>query len=303
MRNIAIVGGGKVGSVLGRLMVKGGGRIACVVSRTPGSAKRAAKFVKCKNASTSLESIPGNTDLIFVATPHGAIEDVARGLANLQSLNFKRLAVCHASGMLTADALEPVQRRGATVFSFHPLQTFPRDFDSEDIVDSARGIYYGVDGTRRALRKARELARMLKGKLIEIKPEMRVLYHAACVLASNHLTTMMWILESVYRVLQPKGNKPVFKPIIMATLNNIERTSPPEALSGPIARGGVETVAEHFKALRRYAPQFIPYFAMLSIETVKLAAVKGSITQDQGVALLELIQKQLRTNLQTQETH
>ncbi len=305
MRKYAIVGAGKVGSVLGRILLDGGGTITCVVSRTKGSAQRAGKFLRCKNVSTSLDSIPPTTDLVLVATPHGAVEGVAESLASLGLLKFKRLAVCHASGMLTAEALEPLRQRGATVFSFHPLQTFPRDFAPRDILESARGIYYGVDGSMQALRVARLLARKLNGKVVEIKPEMRAFYHAACVLASNHITTVLSILEQMVNVFQPGQKKfyPIFKPIILATLHNIELTSPAKALSGPIARGGTETVASHFDAIRSYAPQLLPYFGLLSTETVKLAATKGSITESQEHALLDLITTHMNTNLHTQEIH
>jgi predicted short-subunit dehydrogenase-like oxidoreductase (DUF2520 family) len=216
---------------------------------------------------------------------------VAHKLARVESLNFKHLSVCHASGLLTADALKPLQGRGATVFSFHPLQTFPRDFPPAKLVHSARGIYYGVDGSPEGIQLAKRLARLLDGKVIVIDPRMRAFYHAACVLASNHLTTMLWILERMFDALETSEKKfyPVFEPILMATLKNIAITSPREALSGPIARGGVETVAEHFHSIEQYCPELLPYFAQVSSETVKLAMKKGSITDRHVQALTELI--------------
>jgi predicted short-subunit dehydrogenase-like oxidoreductase (DUF2520 family) len=194
--------------------------------------------------------------------------------------------------MLTADALAPLVERGATVFSFHPLQTFPRDFQPRDIVDSVRGIYYGVDGSARALRKARVLARHLGGRVIEIPPALRPFYHAACVVASNHLTTMVWILETMFQTLRVRERDfyAVFKPIMTATMRNIEATSPAEALSGPVARGGVSTLREHLASIRSHVPGLVPYFAQLSEETVKLALVKGSIDASQASALNSCIQ-------------
>jgi predicted short-subunit dehydrogenase-like oxidoreductase (DUF2520 family) len=159
-------------------------------------------------------------------------------------------------------------------------------------VQTARGIYYGVDGTPEAQRMAKRLAQMLDGKVIVIPAKMRAFYHAACVLASNHLTGMLSILETMFNALQTTERRfyPVFEPILMATLNNVKMTSPRQALSGPVARGGVETVAAHFRSIEKYCPELIPYFAQLSKETLKLAAAKGSITEAQGKALTELIQ-------------
>jgi predicted short-subunit dehydrogenase-like oxidoreductase (DUF2520 family) len=294
--NIAIVGAGKVGTALGKVLSEQGERITCVVSRTAASAKAAAKFMKCKAAATSLDTIPTTTDLVLIATPHEAVREVAIGLAALGHLRFKKLSVCHASGMLTAEVLSPLEKQGATVFSFHPLQTFPREFAVKKIVPRVRGIYYGVDGGTRGIAKAKQLARRLRGNVIVIPPEMRAFYHAACVVASNHLTTMLWILEQMFAVLKTKEKDfyPVFRPIIEATLLNVAESSPTKALTGPIARGGVETVAEHFEALQRYAPNLVSYYGSVSAETIRCAEAKGSLDREKARALYNVIFSNMR---------
>lgn len=296
--NIAIVGAGTVGSVLGRILADNGERIVAVVSRSMRSARAAGKFLRCKTVSTSLAALPPRTDLVYITTPHAAVEEVAYKLATVAHLNFRRLLVCHASGMLTAEVLKPLAQKGATVFSFHPLQTFPRDFSPKEILPTARNIWYGVDGTPKAIGKAKQLARRLSGKVIVIRPEMRVLYHAACVVASNHLTTMLWVLEQLFRTMKTSERQfyPIFEPIIRATLHNVARTSPAQALSGPIARGGVETVEQHFAALRRFAPEVIPYFSTLSAETTRLAEAKGSLDRTKAQALYDVIASQTKTH-------
>ena len=143
---VAIVGAGKVGTVLGKVLAENGARIECVISRSAASARKAARFLGCRKASTSVEAIPSTVNLIYLTVPHAAVPDVARTVASSTHLLFRGLAVCHASGMLTAEVLEPLRARGAVVFSFHPLQTFPRDFHPREIVPTARGIAYGADG-------------------------------------------------------------------------------------------------------------------------------------------------------------
>jgi predicted short-subunit dehydrogenase-like oxidoreductase (DUF2520 family) len=289
--HIAIIGAGRVGNTLGRLSLENGGKIVCVVSRTERSARAAGRFLRCRTFSTDLRAIPPATDVILIATPHAAVEEVARALARIEEFDYRGVAVCHASGMLTAEALDPVARRGATVFSFHPLQTFPRDFPPRAIVPTAKGITYGVDGSAAGLRAARRLARVLQGRVLEIPVERRALYHATCVVASNHLTALISVVETLHNVLGTKevDFTRIFKPIVMATLRNIERTSPARALSGPVARGGVETVARHFEAVARYAPAMIPYFVQMSKETVRLAEAKGSINAAQREAMAALL--------------
>jgi predicted short-subunit dehydrogenase-like oxidoreductase (DUF2520 family) len=300
---IALVGAGRVGSVLGRVLSENGERITAVVSRTRGSATRGGRFVGCKTTSTRLCDLPVDTDLVLITTPHEAVEAVASELATRDDLRFRLMAFCHASGMLTADVLAPLRKRGATVFSFHPLQTFPRDFRPRAILPTARGIYYGVDGTTRGIRVARDLARRLEGHVIVVPPEHRQLYHAACVVASNHLTVLLSILESLYRALGVKGQRysPVFAPIISSTLRNVARTNPRNALSGPVARGGVDTIAGHLDALQASVPDVIPYYARLTMETVRLAIAKGSITSSQTEEMTRLLLPYLEGSSYTKE--
>ena len=303
--NIAIIGAGAVGSVLGRILAENHHRITAVVSRSLSSARRCGRFVSCRTVSTSLEVIPQKTQVIMITTPHGAVQDVARALANRSGLSWKGVAVCHASGLLTADVLTPLRDVGATVFSFHPLQAFPREFPPRKIVPTARGIVYGVDGPPDGIRAARRLARALEGRILLVPPEMREFYHAACVVASNHLTTLLGILDAFYRDIAP-GRRDVldtFWPILQATMTNVRSSSPSQALTGPVARGGTETIARHFEALKLHAPALIPYYARMTLETLRLAMEKRSLTNAQVRDLTQLSLSYLNEPFQPEESH
>ena len=132
---------------------------------------------------------------------------------------------------------------------------------------------------------------------------MREFYHATCVVASNHLTALFGILNAMYQRMAPGGKDSfdVFEPIIMATIANVRKSSPEEALSGPIARGGVETVARHFAAVREFAPALLPFYAMMSLETTRLAETKGSITPEQSNALVALVRSSLTPSSESKE--
>jgi predicted short-subunit dehydrogenase-like oxidoreductase (DUF2520 family) len=111
------------------------------------------------------------------------------------------------------------------------------------------------------------------------------------VVASNHLTAMLGILETMFHRLRPEGEDffDVFSPILKATLRNVQADSPAGALSGPIVRGGVETIAGHFDALTRFAPALIPYYTRLSMETMHLAIAKGALENAQVEELTRLL--------------
>jgi predicted short-subunit dehydrogenase-like oxidoreductase (DUF2520 family) len=288
---VAIVGAGKVGTVLGRVLVEEGARITAVISRSRSSARSAASFLRCRTYADALTAIPPGTDIVFIATPHDAVAGVASMLARLEGLEFRRMGACHASGMLSASVLRPLEERGATVFSFHPLQTFPRSFPPRRIVPLARGIWYGADGSRAGLRMARRLARALGGHVIEIPPESRELYHATCVVASNHLTALLSAVSEMYGSVcgEDRPSLEPFRPIMEATILNVLATSPASALSGPVARGGVDTVARHLEAVRASLPGLLPYFTRMTLETVRLAVARGSLTPERREALETMI--------------
>lgn len=288
---VAIVGAGKVGTVLGRVLVEEGARITAVVSRSRTSARSAALFLRCRTYADAVTAIPPETDIVFITTPHDAVAGVAATLARLEGLEFGHMGACHASGMLSAAVLGPLEERGSSVFSFHPLQTFPRSFPPRRIVPLVRGIWYGVDGSRAGLRLARRLARALCGHVIEIPPDSRELYHAACVVASNHLTALLAVIREMYGSVSAEKQPSLepFRPILEATILNVFATSPESALSGPVARGGVETVAKHLEAVRVSLPALLPYFTRMTLETVRLAVARGSLSPEGREALEHLI--------------
>jgi predicted short-subunit dehydrogenase-like oxidoreductase (DUF2520 family) len=280
--NIAIIGAGSVGTTLGMILSKNHQQITAVVSRSLTSARRCGRLVSCRTVSTSLEAIPQKTGIVLITTPHGAVGDVASALALRKDFRWRGVAACHASGMLTAEALEPLRIAGATVFSFHPLQTFPRDFHPRRIVPSARGIMYGVDGPPAGIRVARKLASALQGRVLLVPPELREFYHAACVVASSHVVALMGILKAFYGDIAPgrRDFMDAFTPIIHATINNVRASSPTRALTGPIARGGAETLRRHFEAIEQTAPALLPYYARMSLETLRVAMEKNTLTAE-----------------------
>jgi len=64
-------------------------------------------------------------------------------------------------------------------------------------------------------------------------------------------------------------------PLVRATLDNIEAVGPAAALTGPIARGDVETVRRHLRALR--GNKYEQIYRANGVCTVRLAQRKGSI--------------------------
>ena len=75
----------------------------------------------------------------------------------------------------------------------------------------------------------------------------RVRYHAAACVASNHLVALLGQVER----LAAHAGVPLeaFLPLVRGTVENVADLGPAAALTGPVARGDLETVARHLDEL------------------------------------------------------
>ena len=62
------------------------------------------------------------------------------------------------------------------------------------------------------------------------------------------------------------------------------------ALTGPIARGDVETVKGHIEAMQERAPELLDLYRELAKQTIAVAAEKGGITRQTAKELRNLVE-------------
>jgi predicted short-subunit dehydrogenase-like oxidoreductase (DUF2520 family) len=171
-------------------------------------------------------------DLLVLAVPDPAVAEVAAAVEPVPST-----VVAHLAGSLTLDVLAPHLRRA----SIHPLVALPTgELGAERL---AGGAWFAVAGDP----MAEQVVAALGGTAIEVADEQRVTYHAAAVIASNHLVAL---LGQVERVAAEAGVPlDAYLDLVRATVENVDALGPQAALTGPIARGDEATVAKHLAAL------------------------------------------------------
>src|SRR5580698_2060959 len=121
---LAIVGAGRVGRALGRRLRELGWKIGAVVTRNESSARRAVRFIGAGTACVGMSRRILASTCILIATPDGAIEEVANELARIGGEELQGRVVLHTSGALDSSVLNAVRACGAAAGSMHPLQTF-----------------------------------------------------------------------------------------------------------------------------------------------------------------------------------
>jgi predicted short-subunit dehydrogenase-like oxidoreductase (DUF2520 family) len=224
-------------------------------------------------------------ELIFITTPDDAIASV------VSEVQWQRgQSVVHCSGALSTDILEPAKKLGARVGSFHPLQTFA---GIKQAIENIPGSTLALEAEEPLLGILKDMAIALDGHWIELKASDKVAYHAAAVIACNYLVTLVKLATDLWQgfdIPQSQATQALL-PLIRGTIHNIDTIGIPQCLTGPIARGDIETVQKHLDALERVAPALLAIYQELGLQTIPIALAKGRINQQQADELQTVLRK------------
>jgi predicted short-subunit dehydrogenase-like oxidoreductase (DUF2520 family) len=294
-KKVSIVGAGKVGSTLALLFKENGFEIVSIISRTNESAKKLGKLVHCKNISASVKDISPQTEFLLLAVPDGVLKNVADEIAQSAKLNFKKINVAHVSGVHSVDVLSPLKNKGANVAGFHPIQTFPKQFSSQQIKNNiSHNICFGIECEKKMQPTMKQVAKKLNGTSIVIpaKAGIKPFYHLACVVSSSFSVTLLKVIEEIASHF-PFANewKSTFSPLLLSSITNALSTSPSSALTGPIPRGDIKTIEMHLNALQKFSPQLITLYKELGTKAVAIAKERRSFTVEQEKKILALLKR------------
>jgi predicted short-subunit dehydrogenase-like oxidoreductase (DUF2520 family) len=290
---LAIIGAGRVGSVLGRVLHQKGWRIGPVITRSMQTARAATRRIGAGKPQAGISDAVLRADLILIATPDRAISKTAKALGRLGnpsgagSKAWRSKIVLHTSGALSSDVLRPLAVRGAATGSLHPLQTFSgRD------TPSLTGFTCAIEGSAGAVRMARRICRDLDGVPVLLPQRQKAAYHTAAALAAGHVLA---VIEAAARILVSVGfpHKRALRallPLTRQTLTNYERAGTQAAWTGPLNRGDFAVIERHLEALRRFPREYREAYDALSRLGLKVLA-KGSSAKkrqlEQALAQIE----------------
>jgi predicted short-subunit dehydrogenase-like oxidoreductase (DUF2520 family) len=237
---LAIVGSGRLGSALARALRGNAPEVEGNVS--------AVEVVGPLGRGDD----PQGSDAVLLCVPDAEIAYAAAAIG-------PGPLVGHCSG---ATGLEPLAPHEA--FSLHPLMT----------VTAAEATFNGaaaaIDGSTE---RATALAGYLAGKLglepIHVRPADRAAYHAAASMASNFLVTLEAAAEQLAATAGIERR--MLLPLVHATVENWAAVGGERALTGPVARGDIATVARQRDAVSERAPELLTLFDALTEATRELA--------------------------------
>jgi predicted short-subunit dehydrogenase-like oxidoreductase (DUF2520 family) len=233
-RGIAVVGAGRLGTVLARALGAAGFEVAGPLSRG--------------------ESI-ASVDVAILCVPDVAIREAA----NTARPHARLLG--HVSGATGLDDVD---------FSIHPLQTFT----GSEPPSVFRGIGAAIDGrTPESLAVAEGIATALGAHPFRIEDTHRAGYHASASIASNLLLAVLDAAEQVAGSagIPPAEARAILAPLVSQTVGNWAEHGAPAALTGPIARGDEATVARQRRAIAADDPDLLPVIDALTAQTRRIA--------------------------------
>ncbi|MDN4643768.1 Rossmann-like and DUF2520 domain-containing protein [Arthrobacter sp. PsM3] len=243
---IGIIGAGKVGAVLGAAL-RGAEHAIIGVSAVSDASRERAEALLPGVPVLDVPDIVERAELVLLAVPDDALGPLVEGLAKLGAWQPGQL-VAHTSGRFGVGILHPVRAAGAIPLALHPAMTFTgMSLDLTRLLDCT----FGVTADAAMLPIAQALVVEMGAEPVAIAEADRTLYHAALAHASNHLVTLVAQSSQLLREVGVEAPERMLGPLLRATLENA-LASGESALTGPVARGDVGTVAAHAESLREH---------------------------------------------------
>jgi predicted short-subunit dehydrogenase-like oxidoreductase (DUF2520 family) len=174
-----------------------------------------------------------DVDLVVIATPDAAVAEVAAAVRPRAEA-----VVAHLSGSL---GLAPLagHPRAAVI---HPLVALP---DAMRGAARLHGAWFGLSADGDPLGAA--VVRALEGRVVTVAEDAWARYHAAAVIAANHLVALLGQVERVAATIGAPLD--AYLALARGSLDDVADLGPAAALTGPVRRGDTATVERHLAAL------------------------------------------------------
>ena len=145
------------------------------------------------------------------------------------------MGVVHCSGAGTSFWLDKARSDGASVASYHPLQTFSDN--NSDI--TLKNVCFAIEGDLSLTEYLKNVTDKLGGFSISIATEHKLLYHVSAFMACGLVATVIGKAVDIWKSIgySEKQALDVLTPLIERTIHNISQNGVSNSLTGPISRG------------------------------------------------------------------
>lgn len=243
-----VIGAGRLGKNLACSLISHGHELIAVCNSRLSSANAAVEQLGQGQSVDSFANLPA-VDITFITTPDDMIATIAKSLSEIKG--FHTNIIVHCSGVLSSRSLRSLQTCGFKTASLHPLKAFAEGIPQNN---AFYGCYCALEGEDEAVTMLSNVFSLLGAHLYQIDAENKAQYHAAAVMASNCLVTLADCAEQLFQSagLSHAQSKHMTQSLMNSSLYNMQNTADTkDALTGPVARGDVETISMHLHALQK----------------------------------------------------
>ncbi|MBO1766073.1 MULTISPECIES: DUF2520 domain-containing protein [Allobranchiibius] len=280
---VAVVGCGRVGAVLGAAFRAAGHEVTATSAVSDASLQRAAEMLPGVPVLPPPE-VARSAEVVLLTVPDDELGDLTRSLGAQGAWNGGRLVI-HTSGFHGCDVLAPVVEAGGDAIAMHPAMTFTGT--ARDL-PRLLGIPMAVTASMGADLIAEALVLDLGGEPLPLSEEQRPRYHAALTHGANHLVTLVAQSQQILRHAGIEAPQQVLDGLLTAALTNALEHGD-RALTGPVARGDVETVRAHLQVLSDESPDVPDSYRAMALATALRAAERHATPARTTRPMLDLL--------------
>jgi predicted short-subunit dehydrogenase-like oxidoreductase (DUF2520 family) len=298
MTRIGVVGAGRVGAVLSAALRAAGHEVVAAAGESAASRDRIDALLPGVRRAKPTD-VARSCELLLLTVPDDMLENVVTTMVGAGAIRAGQV-VCHTSGRHGLAVLTSAEEVGARPLALHPAMTFTgTSLDLERL----SGCVYGVtarDGDR-AL--AQSLVDDLAGHAVWVPEDKRTLYHAGLAHGANHLVTLVSQAMELLAASGADDPAAMLRPLLTASLENA-LVAGDAALTGPIVRGDVNTVAAHLTEIADSAPATIPSYVAMAKATADRAVLDGRLLPIRAGKIVRLLDEALeRVEPQSAPSH
>lgn len=280
---VGVIGAGRVGAVLGAALARSGHQVGAATGVSNASCARAARLLP-GSVLLPADEVALRSELVLLAVPDDTLADLVRGLSEAGAFHPGQI-VMHTSGAHGLAVLEPATYRGVLPLALHPVMTFAGQ--PEDVHRLA-GVPFGVTAADEHRAVAETLVLEMGGEPVWVEEGNRCLYHAALVVGSNHLITLVAEARDLLASAGVEDPARLLAPLLGAALDNSLRYGD-KALTGPVSRGDVGTVRGHLRTLVDQAPASVASYVAMARRTAQRALAAGRLKRHEAAPLFDLL--------------
>jgi predicted short-subunit dehydrogenase-like oxidoreductase (DUF2520 family) len=287
MTRIGVVGAGRVGAVLAAALRAAGHEIVAAAGESTASVDRIDALLPGVRRAKPTD-VARSCDLLLLTVPDDMLENVVTTMVGAGAIRPGQV-VCHTSGRHGLAVLRAATAIGARPLALHPAMTFT---GTAVDLDRLSGCVFGVTAGEADRPLAESLVADIGGVAMWVPEDKRTLYHAGLAHGANHLVTLVAQAMELLAASGADDPAATLRPLLSAALDNA-LVAGDAALTGPIVRGDVNTVAAHLADIAESAPATIPSYVAMAKATADRAVLDGRLMPIRAVKIVRLLDEAL----------